>query len=181
MRSLLFAILVGIVGAALLHIVIILALPRFSGQDAYSRVLGLYEMDSFFPLTNAPGSTGLANDDPFLRVAACGFSVSAAPSRFIARGSVPFWSLSIYDADSNEIFSMNDQTAVNGNLDLVLATPIQLVELRKAPPEALAQSIMVEMPDEEGFAVLRALAPTASFEEAARNFLAESSCEPFLR
>ena len=181
MRSVLFAILVGLVGAALLHIVIILALPQFTGKDAYSRVLGLYEMDSFFPLGNEPGPTGLANEDPFLRVAVCGFSVNGGPVRFLAKGAVPFWSLSIYDANSNEIFSMNDQTAVNGNLDLVMATPIQLVDLRKTPPESLAQSIMVEMPDEEGYAVLRALAPTDSFEEPVRNFLAESSCEPFRR
>lgn len=181
MRSVLFAVIVGLVGAALLHIVIVLALPRFTGKDAYSRVLGLYEMDSFFPLTSEPGPTGLANEDPFLRVAVCGFSVSTGPARFIAKGAVPFWSLSIYDADSNEIFSMNDHTAVNGNLDLVMATPIQLVDLRKTPPESLAQSIMVEMPDEEGYAVLRALAPTGSFEEPVRTFLAESSCEPFRR
>lgn len=181
MRSVLFAILVGLVGAALLHIVIILALPQFTGKDAYSRVLGLYEMDSFFALGNEPGPTGLANEDPFLRVAVCGFSVSGDPVRFLAKGAVPFWSLSVYDADSNEIFSMNDHTAVNGNLDLVMATPIQLVDLRKTPPETLAQSIMVEMPDEEGYAVLRALAPTNSFEEPVRNFLAESSCEPFRR
>jgi uncharacterized membrane protein len=134
MRSALFAILVGLVGAALLHIVIILALPQFTGKDAYSRVLGLYEMDSFFPLTSEPGPTGLANDDPFLRVAVCGFSVDAGPARFVAKGAVPFWSLAIYDANSNEIFSMNDHTAVNGNLDLVMATPIQLVDLRKTPP-----------------------------------------------
>ncbi len=181
MRSVLFAILVGLVGAALLHIVIILALPQFTGKDAYSRVLGLYEMDSFFPLTSEPGPTGLANEDPYLRVAVCGFSVGNGPARFVAKGAIPFWSLSIYDADSNEIFSMNDHTAVNGNLDLVMATPIQLVDLRKTPPESLAQSILVEMPDEEGYAVLRALAPMDSFEETVRNFLAESSCEPFRR
>lgn len=181
MRSVLFAILVGLVGAALLHIVIILTLPQFTGKDAYSRVLGLYEMDSFFPLTKEPGPTGLANEDPFLRGAVCGFSVAGAPARFVARGAVPFWSLSVYDENSNEIFSMNDHTAVNGNLDVVVATPIQLVDLRKTPPESLAQSILVEMPDEEGYAVLRALAPTDSFEEMARNFLGESSCEPFSR
>ncbi|RVK07950.1 DUF1254 domain-containing protein, partial [Sinorhizobium meliloti] len=39
MRSIIFAILVGLVGAALLHIVIILALPQFTGRDAYTRVL----------------------------------------------------------------------------------------------------------------------------------------------
>jgi uncharacterized membrane protein len=181
MRSIVFAILVGLVGAALLHIVIVLALPRFTGKDAYSRVLGLYEMDSFFSLNAEPGPTGLANDDPYLRVAVCGFSVDGGPARFVAKGAVPFWSLAIYDANSNEIFSMNDHTAVNGNLDLVMATPIQLVDLRKAPPENLAQSILVEMPDEEGYAVLRALAPMDSFEETARDFLAEASCEPFRR
>lgn len=181
MRSVLLAGLIGLVGAALLHIVIILALPQFTGKDAYSRVLGLYEMDSFFSLTHTPGPTGLANEDPFLRVAVCGFSVDGGPARFTARGAVPFWSLSVFDANSNEIFSMNDQTAVNGKLDLVMATPIQLVDLRKTPPDSLAQSILVEMPEEEGYAVLRALAPTDSYEETARNFLSESSCEPFRR
>jgi uncharacterized membrane protein len=177
MFRILFAIVAGLVGAALLHIVIILALPQFTGKDAYSRVLGLFEMDSFFSLTNEPGATGLANEDPYLRVAVCAFSVNNGPTRFIARGRVPFWSFAVYDENSNEVFSMNDQTAVNGNLDLVVATPIQLVELRKTPAEALSQSILVQMSGEDGYAVLRALAPTPSYEETARNFLAESSCQ----
>ncbi|APG83847.1 membrane protein [Sinorhizobium americanum] len=181
MRRALFTFLVGLVGAALLHIALVLALPRFTGRDAYTRVLGLLEMDSFFPLAAEPGPTGLDNNDPFLRTAVCSFSIADAPARFIARGSVPFWSLSIFDSGSNEVFSMNDQTAVNGDLDLVVATPIQLVELRKTPPEALAQSIMIEMKDEEGYAVLRALAPLDSFEEQVRDFLTDSSCAPFRR
>ncbi|MCA1403399.1 DUF1254 domain-containing protein [Ensifer sp. IC3342] len=181
MRSILFAILVGLFGAALLHIVIVLTLPQFTGRDAYTRVLGLLEMDSFFPLTAEPGATGLDNSDPYLRAAVCSFSIAEAPARLIARGAVPFWSLSVFDSNSNEVFSMNDHTAVNGSLDLVVATPIQLVELRKSPPETLAQSIMIEMKDDEGYAVLRALAPLDSFEEQVRNFLAESSCEPFRR
>ncbi|MEI3849909.1 MULTISPECIES: DUF1254 domain-containing protein [Ensifer] len=181
MRKVLFATVLGLVGAALLHIIIILSLPQFTGRDAYTRVLGLLEMDSFFALTSTPGSTGLANDDPYLRTAVCSFSISDGPARFLASGSVPFWSLAVFDSNSNEVFSMNDHTAVNGKLDLVVATPIQLVELRKSPPEALAQSIMVEMKEQDGYAVLRAMAPVDSFEEQVRNFLAESSCEPFRR
>ncbi len=181
MVRILYSIVTGLVGAALLHIVIILALPQFTGKDAYSRVLGLFEMDSFFPLTAEPGQTGLYNEDPFLRGAVCAFSVSNGPTRFVARGRVPFWSFVVYDEDSNEVFSMNDQTAVNGNLDLIMATPIQLVELRKTPSEELAQSIMVEMSGEDGYAVLRVLAPTASYEDIARNFLGEASCEPLAR
>ncbi|MCG5478803.1 DUF1254 domain-containing protein [Sinorhizobium alkalisoli] len=181
MRSVLFAILVGLFGAALLHIVIVLALPQFTGRDAYTRVLDLLEMDSFFPLTAEPSPTGLRSGNPFLRTAVCSFSVADAPTRFIARGPVPFWSLSVFDSGSNEVFSMNDHTAVNGNLDLIVATPIQLVELRKSPPEELTQSIMIEMKDEEGYAVLRALAPFDSFEEQVRDFLSDSSCQLFRR
>jgi uncharacterized membrane protein len=40
---------------------------------------------------------------------------------------------------------------------------------------------MVEMKEQDGFAVLRAMAPVDSFEEQVRNFLAESTCEPFRR
>ncbi|OOG66923.1 hypothetical protein BLJAPNOD_03615 [Ensifer sp. M14] len=181
MRSVLFASILGLVGAALLHIVIVLVLPQFTGRDAYTRVLGLLEMDSFFSLTSTPGPTGLSNDDPYLRTAVCSFSIADGPARFLASGSVPFWSLAVFDSSSNEVFSMNDHTAVNGRLDLVVATPIQLVELRKAPPQALAQSIMVEMKEEDGYAVLRAMAPLDSFEDQVRNFLAESRCEPFRR
>lgn len=181
MRSVLFASILGLVGAAMLHIIIVLVLPQFTGRDAYTRVLGLLEMDSFFSLTSTPGPTGLSNDDPYLRSAVCSFSIADGPARFLARGAVPFWSLAVFDSASNEVFSMNDHTAVNGRLDLVVATPIQLVELRKTPPEALAQSIVVEMKEEDGYAVLRAMAPLDSFEDQVRNFLAESSCEPFRR
>lgn len=179
MRKLLFAIAVGLVGAGLLHIVIILTLPQFTGRDAYSRVMALEEdTGSFTPLTSVPGSTGLANDNPYLRTAVCGFSITDQPMRFLAAGALPFWSLAIFDADSNEVFSMNDQTAVEGRLDLVVAMPAQLVALRKAAPPGLSKSILVEMSSGDGYAVLRALAPAASFEQSARNFLDEASCEP---
>ncbi|OLP57983.1 DUF1254 domain-containing protein [Xaviernesmea oryzae] len=177
MRKLLYAVLLGLIGAAMLHIVLILGLPRFSTGDAYSRVLGLFEMDSFFSLTREPGATGLSDDDPFLRVAVCGFSVAGGPVRFTASGDVPFWSLALYDSTSNEVFSMNDATAVNRQLDVIAATPRQLTDLRKLPSDALGPAILVEMPDQEGYAVLRALAPTPSYEEGARAFLAKAGCD----
>ncbi|MDO9417331.1 DUF1254 domain-containing protein [Pararhizobium sp.] len=178
MRAVILALLTGLVGAALLHIVIILALPQFTGRDAYTKVMALAEPNRFVPLPNTQqDGAALVNDDPFLRVAVCSFSIAAAPVRFQARSEVPLWTLSIYDVDSNEIFSMNDKTSVAGDLDLVIATPVQLVALRKALPDALSESILAEMPHEDGYAVLRALSPAASFEDEARNFLAEASCD----
>ncbi len=178
MRSVFYALAVGLLGAAILHIVIILMLPRFTARDAFTRVSALDDVHSFVSLPATPaGPNGLANDNPYLRTAVCTFGISAQPARFQAVGDVPFWSIAIYDAASNEVFSMNDKTAVGGNLDLVVATPAQMLALRRAARPELEKSIQVEMPKTVGYAVLRTLSPMPSLEEAARNFLAEATCD----
>ena len=179
MRSLFYAIAIGLVGAALLHIVIILSLPSFTGRDAYTRVQTFGETNRFFPLSNAGGTLAPINDDPAMRAAVCAFSVTNGPVRLFAQGDVPFWSLAVYDSASNEVFSMNDRTSVTGALDTLVATPIQLIAIRKAVPQELEQSILVEMRGEEGYAVLRTFVPATSRSQAAAVFLADASCEAF--
>jgi uncharacterized membrane protein len=56
MRSALLAIVIGLVGAAIIHIVIILALPMWTGKDAWTRVSMLGAMNRFYPLANERGS-----------------------------------------------------------------------------------------------------------------------------
>ena len=174
-----FTILIGLVGAALLHLVIILALPHFTGLDAYTRVIAKGEPHRFYILGEKPDATGLADSDPYVQAAVCPFDISDLPVRLQARGAVPFWSMVIYDSSSNEVFSMNDRTSVGGLLDVVVASPVQLTTLRKALPEALEQSILVDMPRAEGYAVVRTMAPRKSLEDAAHAFLAGASCEEF--
>jgi uncharacterized membrane protein len=74
---------------------------------------------------------------------------------------------------------MSDRTSVGGQLDVLLATPLQLTGIRKALPASLSQSILVETPRPHGYAVLRTMAPQASFDEAARSFLSEAGCDLF--
>lgn len=178
MRSIVFAVLVGILGAAALHILIILAVPGFTGNDAYTRIAELGEPQHFYPLRNEPSPDGgLVNDDPGMRIAVCALSVTDRPVRLFAPAGVPFWSIGLFDSAANEVFSMNDRTAVAGALDVVVATPIQLNAIRKTLPEELSRSILVEMADEDGYAVLRTFVPTATMEEAAYFFLGNAGCE----
>ncbi len=58
MRSFLYAIAVGLVGAALLHIVIILSLPSFTGRDAYTRVQAFGWRADGFPDFGTPVADG---------------------------------------------------------------------------------------------------------------------------
>ncbi|MBB4065745.1 DUF1254 domain-containing protein [Gellertiella hungarica] len=199
MVRLFHAILTGLVGAALLHVVIILALPHFVKADAYRRVEALGPSGRFHPLAGAreagtlrglagdrgaldAGASGnavreqLVSDDPFMSVAACIVSLENGPVRLYADGDVPFWSVAIYDRNSNEIYSMSDRTAVTGALDILIGTPAALPAIRKALPPDLAQSILVEMPESGGYAVLRALSPTPSYRPDVADFLGGAEC-----
>jgi len=178
MLKLVLAVLVGLVGAALLHLIIILSLPHFTGRDAFTRVVMEGDPDRFHPLNASPDAAGLANADPYIRTAVCPITMDQQPARLMASGDVPFWSLSVFDSASNEIFSMNDRTAIDGVLDVVVAAPVQLAAIRKASPPELDQTILVETTQPEGYAILRTMAPQPSFEDAASAFLAGASCTP---
>ena len=178
-RAMLFALLTGLAGAAVLHIVIILALPSFTGLDAYTRLASYEAENRFVIFGDKPDEMGFSNGDPYLRTAACIFDVSERPMHLMASGSVPFWSFAVYDSSSNEVFSMNDRSAAGGELDAIIASPQQLAAIRKTNPDVISQSVLIQMPRPEGYVVLRALSPSPSFDEPAREFLMEASCEVY--
>lgn len=174
--SLLHAVVTGLVGAALLHLVIVLALPRFSEHDAYARVLGVGPPERFHLLKKEDGP--LAPEDPFVSVAVCAYDLSAAPVYVTAAGRPAFWSFAAFDKGSNEIFSINDRSVDEAGLDAVIATPAQAAQLRRAEPDLTERSILVETAEVRGYLVLRALAPHASMEKERLDFLGSARCGP---
>ncbi|MGN6548277.1 MAG: DUF1254 domain-containing protein [Pararhizobium sp.] len=179
MRSLLIAILAGLAGAVILHIVIILAIPQFTTGDAWSQVAKLGPAGRFHALSNDPDSEALANADPYLRSAICVYDVSSAPVRITAKGPLPFWSLAVFDRHSNELYSMNDRSAVERQVDVTLATPLQMIGLKRQKPADLQKSILVEVTKPDGYIVLRTIAEDQTFEAIARKFLAGASCSSY--
>ncbi len=178
--KILFAIATGLVGAALLHLVIVFSLPQFSQRDAYTRILAEGESHRFYRLGEKPDRAGLAKEDPMVEMAACSFDVSEAPVRLTAvSGNVPFWSLGVFDASSNELFSINDRTSADNILDVVIGTPAQLTILRKSLPRDFSKAVLVETQHAEGYAVLRSLATHRSVKGLVSQFLDQASCAPF--
>jgi uncharacterized membrane protein len=178
--SLVFAIVIGLVGAALLHLVIVLSLPQFSQKDAYTRIIAEGESHRFYRLGETPDRAGLAKEDPLVEMAVCSFTVADAPVRLTAtNGGVPFWSLGVFDASSNELFSINDRTSADGVLDVVIGTPEQLTVLRKTMPRGFSQAVLVEVQLTEGYAVLRSLVTQRSFAPMVSRFLDGATCAPF--
>lgn len=176
MRSVMLAAAIGLVGAALVHIIIILALPQWTGKDAWTKIMLLGDENRFFSLANEPNSTGLFNGDPNIRTAVCWFDVSEGPIRITASGDVPLWTVAVYDRASNETYSMNDRSSIGTDVDIAFVTPAQMLQLRRAMPQSLTRAVLVELARPRGYVALRAVVPMPSQERAARDFLTAARC-----
>lgn len=80
MLRVLLAILTGLVAAAVLHVIILLAIPHFSNRDAYTRAVAEGKPHLFHLLEETTEKKTFASGDPFMRVAVCTFNIEEKPS-----------------------------------------------------------------------------------------------------
>jgi uncharacterized membrane protein len=178
MTRFLYAILLGLVGAGIVHIAILVLLPRMSERDAWSI---LSENTGFYTPTRISGGKDAAPligaIDPMFEAVACRFDLTEGIAHVQAEGTVPFWSVSIYDQGAQNIFSFADRTATDRRLDLaVLSTP-QMLEIRKETPPEFLHSIFAEAGVDEGIVVVRALVPDESWRPRIDRFLNAIRCQ----
>ncbi|MDX8503046.1 DUF1254 domain-containing protein [Mesorhizobium sp. VK4C] len=178
MRSLLHALILGLLGAGIVHIVVLFLVPDFSERDAWSR---LAMASDLYKMTRLDAEAGVApvvkSVDPMFYAAACRFDLADGLVRIRAPGDVPFWSASVYDRNGHNIYSFNDHNANGEKLDAVVLTPAQMIDVRRDLPEELQGAIFVEAPIEEGILVVRAFVPDDSWKPIVSRFLEQSACE----
>lgn len=178
MRSVLWAVALGILGAGLVHIAVLLLVPVYSSHNAWSRLAAYGPEDEFHLVSRVDAAEGETRQlDPLFEMAACRFDLDDGPMRITASGEVPFWSLSVYSRVGENVYSFNDRTAIDGKLDMVLAQPLQHIELEKAPPKAIAQSVVAETDIREGFIVVRSFVPDDTWRAIVTEFLKGAHCE----
>lgn len=178
MLRLLLAILTGLVGAALLHIFIILVLPLYTGTDIWSKTTSLDADFEFYLLPDKIAGADLYNDDPNVQLAICTFDIENGPLQIFAERPANLWTFSIFGKDGSEIYSMSRRSSIDGQVNILVLTPTQLLVLKSQEPDLVAKTVSVEMPDIEGFAVLRYITPSHSELSEARAFLTGAQCLP---
>ncbi len=178
MRRLLHALLLGLVGAGIVHIVVLMLVPDFSERDAWLRLAMASDLYKVTRLDTEAGSApGVKSVDPLFHAVACRFDLQDGPVQVTAPGGVPFWSVSVYDRNGHNLYSFNDRTTTNGTLNAIVLTPAQMIEVRKELPEGLEGSVFVESDIGEGIVVIRAFVPDDSWKPAVARFLDQSACK----
>lgn len=180
MSRLVYALLTGIVGACIVHITILMLIPRYAQHDVWTQ-LGDMGADGRFvriePAREGQAGTLIKTADPLFAIAACRFDLTGGLTHITAPGTIPFWSISIFDRKGENIYSFNDRNATDGRLDLTVASPVQMVELRKDLPAEFERSIFVETDVVDAVVVLRTFIPDRSWEQIVSEFIAGAACD----
>ena len=163
-----------LLAAGAIHICAILLVPVFAKADGWSRLAPFAGEDRFTEI--AAGA--VAGLDPLFVTSACRLDLTNVPAGIAVEARDRFWSVALYDPSGAVIFSLNDRTAIEGRLDMIVVDPEQNAKLKRAPSEEIEQTIVVESPSEDVIALLRLFAPTRTAQEDARRVLARAECLP---
>ena len=178
MGRLAYLLILGGLGALLVHILTIFMIPSFAENDAWARLPRSSEDGYFTPLNPEEGlAANMRASDPNFILGICRFDLSAAPFSLAGETAPTFWSLSVYNRRGINVFSINDKSLQGNSLDVVIATPLQITEMQKENPPELTGSVFVEVEAAEGFVLLRAFVPEESLREQATRFVRTASCE----
>jgi uncharacterized membrane protein len=177
MRSLLRALVLGLIGAGIVHIAVLLLVPAFTERDAWSRLAMTADLYVMTPLKAEKGGPPVVKSvDPLFEAIACRFDLDEGMVRVAASGHVPFWSVAVYDRNGHNVYSFSDRSAEKAVLDAIVLTPAQMVAVRKELPADLTGAVFVETATKQGIAVVRAFVPDESWRPGVKRFLDQAAC-----
>ena len=181
MRFPVYQLIAGIILAGIIHITIVLLIPSLASKDAWSKLVTAGPQWQITRLNHTGNgkSSLLAAIEPQFQTASCRFSLQESPVFIRADGDLPFWSVAVFDRYGDNVYSFNDRTAIDQQLNLLILNSLQMSVLREDPPAAVEQSIVVETPITEGFVLVRALQPDPSWASAVDKFFSDAACEKF--
>ena len=170
----------ALVVAGIVHIAIVLLIPRYGTQDAYDVVSARTDEWSFTTLDSPDERSPLSDIDPFFSYGVCRFDLSESGVWIKGDDFNAFWSATVLNSDGTVAYSLNRRTSIDGKLDLVLFDPVLILRLREAQPAEIERSIVIEADMRKGFVVVRSLKPDASWDSETGKFMQSISCERYL-
>ena len=163
--------------AGAIHIVTIVLIPRYAQSDGWSRLASVAGENSFAEVPQlAEDAEPIPGLDPLFVHGACRLDLSESPAALTLSARERFWSLALYNSAGRVVFSLNDRTAVEGELDMLVVNVVQNAELKENPAPGVDQTILVESPTNNLIALLRLYAPTATSRNETRAILNEAGC-----
>ena len=155
------ATLAGLILAAIVHIVTVLAIPALSQRDAAHayRELGTEGHAEMAPSPgNARGLPALREPDPNVVTAICSYDLSTGPMRIVARTGTLLLGLTLHRQGGGVLYAITDRAAIRGTLEFLVMTEAQRDERIAADEEGeTSRELRIVSDTEQGLIVARVL------------------------
>lgn len=166
-----------LIAAGLSHIASLFALPRFSTEDAFSRLAKDTPVNAV-QLVDEATLQAIPFADRATALAVCRYALDAGPVRLRVKLSETLLSVAFAERQRGIFASLSDRAATGGSLDIVIATQKQLDRILALDEEdQVIEEIRMVSPRPEGMAILKVLVDRPSSRERAEAVLREARCE----
>lgn len=175
-----YILLMGVVLAGIIHIAVVLLIPQYSTRDAWAYLSGRTSLFAFTVFDDVSELSGISEVDPFFSYGVCRFDLEDAPLSLVGKQTELFWSASVFDESGKVIYSLNDRTAIDKKLNLLIIDPVQALDIRGSEQAEIENSIIIEANIRLGFVVVRILHPDDGWKTENENFLKAIECSKFV-
>ncbi|GAA4660161.1 hypothetical protein [Bartonella pachyuromydis] len=166
--------LLAIIGALIVHICVLFLIPYWAQNNIWTE---LKKSGAPYQFVSLDAQNSLQRTtDPFFLLKVCRFDLANGPVHLKALKTTQFWSLAAYTQEGIIFYSLNDRTAPDATLDLIIGKPIHIIELKQSKPQNNINSVLVAKQLNKGFALLRIFAPSLLAKKESEAFFSSSTC-----
>ncbi len=167
----------GLVLGGIVHLAIIITLPRSATRDAYSRLAQVIKVNTVTPIPIPSASqTTMPFTDPAFAAAICRYDLSNGPMKLTVPVGPAYTSISFYTRRDIAYYAINDRAAGRRVIELNLMTEDQHSQLPDEEDVTAADRLIIDSPTVTGLIAIRSLAPEPGLMEKAKTAVAGATC-----
>lgn len=166
----------GVILGLVVHLVIILTLPRIAQNSAYLQVASIGLNTTTLIERPAPGSPNPLRLDPALAYAVCRLDLSSGPGEVTGTLPLAFWSVAVYDHGGTVLYSTTNRDGIGQTLDLGIFDPAQTRLLAEQKIDIAPGLLIVEARTDDVFVVVRLAPPHPTMRERYEAQLQRLAC-----
>jgi uncharacterized membrane protein len=153
----------GLLLGLVIHLVVILILPRISENAAYVQVAAIDALNKTtllaLPKAGEPNPLHL---DPDMSYGLCKLDLSAGPGEVTGTLPLAFWSVAVYDTAGTVLYSTTNRDGIGQTLDLGIFDPAQTRLLAEQKIDISPGLLIVESRTDQVFVIVRLAPPHPS-------------------
>ena len=153
----------GLLLGLVIHLVVILILPRISENAAYTQVAAIDALNktTLLALPRA-GEANPLHLDPDMSYGLCKLDLSAGPGEVTGTLPLAFWSVAVYDTAGTVLYSTTNRDGIGQTLDLGIFDPAQTRLLAEQKIDISPGLLIVEARTDQVFVIVRLAPPHPS-------------------